>query len=98
MRPIGLLLLGVASLLAQPSNTDPRWTPLSFLMGEWIGEGGGAPGHGEGGFSFRRDQDGRILIRKNYANYPATKDQPAHSHTDLMIIYQDPPETKLRAI
>jgi hypothetical protein len=53
---------------------------------------------GEGGFSFLPDQDGRILIRKNYANYPATKDQPAHSHTDLIIIYQDPPETKLRAI
>ena len=98
MRAVGLLLLGVASLLAQQSKGDSRWAPLSFLMGEWIGEGGGTPGQGEGGFSFRPDQDGRILIRKNYANYPSTKDQPAHSHTDLMIIYQDPPETKLRAL
>jgi hypothetical protein len=98
MRAIVLLFLVVASLLAQHSKTDARWAPLSFLVGEWIGEGGGAPGQGEGGFSILPDQDGRILIRKNYANYPATKNQPAHSHTDLMIVYQDPPDTKLRAI
>src|ERR1700722_640651 len=69
MRAVGLLLLGVASLLAQPSKTDPRWAPLGFLIGEWVGEGSGKPGQGEGGFSFLPDQDSRILIRKNYANY-----------------------------
>src|SRR5271170_3986737 len=102
MRAFVLLLLGVASLLAQQSKTDARWAPLGFLIGEWVGEGGGAPGQGEGGFSFLPDQDGRILIRKNYANYPATKDKPAYSHTDLTIIYQESAEakgdTELRAI
>ncbi len=68
------------------------------MIGEWVGEGGGAPGQGQGGFSFLPDQDGRILIRKNYANYPATKDKPAYSHTDLTIIYQDTGDAKLRAI
>jgi hypothetical protein len=66
-----------------------------FLIGEWVGEGGGMPGQGGGGFSFLPDQDGRILIRKNYANYPATKDKPAYSHTDLTIICEDSGETKL---
>ena len=98
MRAVGLLLFGVASLLAQHSKTDARWAPLGFLIGEWVGEGTGEPGQGEGGFSFLPDQDGRILIRKNYANYPSTKDKAAYSHTDLTIIYQESGESKLRAI
>jgi hypothetical protein len=98
MRVAIVLLLCVTSLLAQPSKTDPRWAPLGFLIGEWTGEGSGTPGQGSGGFSFLPDQDGRILIRKNVANYPATKDKPAYSHTDLTIVYHDTGETKLRAI
>lgn len=98
MRAVGLLLLGAASLLAQQPKLDPRWTSLKFLIGDWIGEGTGAPGQGDGGFSFLPDQDGRILIRKNYASYPATKDQAAYSHSDLTIIYQETGESKLRAI
>jgi len=98
MRAIVLLLLGVASLFAQQGKMDPQWAPLNFLIGDWVGEGGGEPGQGDGGFSFLPDQEGRILIRKNYANYPATKDKPAYSHTDLTVIYQEPGETRLRAI
>ena len=94
-----LALLAVSIAFAQPaSKLDDRWAPLAFLIGEWTGGGGGGPGEGTGGFSFLPDQDGRILIRKNYADYPATKDRPAFSHTDLMIVYKDPGETKLRAI
>jgi hypothetical protein len=83
---------------AQTPKPDARWAPLAFLIGEWTGEGGGGPGQGSGGFSFLPDQDGKILIRKNRADYPAAKDRPAFSHTDLMIVYKEDGESNLRAI
>src|SRR5271154_5673173 len=86
MRVSVFCVLGVASLLAQPGKQDSRWTPLAFLIGEWVGEGGGGPGQGTGEFSFRMDLGGAVLIRKNVSHYPATKDKPAYSHTDLMIV------------
>jgi hypothetical protein len=94
-----LLLLAASLVFAQPPpKAGDRWAPLAFLIGEWTGEGGGGPGQGTGGFSFLPDQDGKILVRKNRADYPASKDRPAFSHTDLMIVYVEPGEAKLRAI
>jgi len=94
-----LLLLACPVIFAQTApKLDARWAPLAFLVGEWTGEGGGGPGQGSGGFSFLPDQNGIILVRKNRADYPATKDRPAFSHTDLMFVYRESGETKLRAI
>jgi hypothetical protein len=97
-------LLAVAALLVLPSLTlskplpaDP-WQPLQFLMGEWTAEGSGDPGQGSGNFSFRYDLDRKILIRLNSSDYPATKDHPAFSHGDLMVIYPDTKQNGLRAI
>ena len=91
-----ILVLTLGTLFAQPPKPADRWAPLAFLIGEWTGEGGGGPGQGSGGFSFLPDQGNTILIRKNRADYPATKDQAAHTHTDLMMVYQE--AGKLRAI
>jgi len=63
-------------------------------MGEWVGEGTGQPGQGAGAFSFRPDLKGRILVRKNRADYPATKDRAAFSHQDLMVIYPEGAEAR----
>lgn len=67
-----------------------NWDPWQFLLGEWVGEGGGGPAQGSGGFTFSSDLQQRILVRRNYANYPATTDRPAYAHEDLMLIYQQP--------
>jgi len=81
-------------------NAEPNadWGPLRFLVGEWTGEGGGEPGEGTGGFSFLPDLGGKVLIRKNRAEYPATPERPAYAHDDLMIVYREPSGDALRAI
>ena len=97
-----LTLISILLLISTPlpvrsspqlkKDTD-NWEPFRFLVGEWVGKGTGGPGEGTGGFSFSFDLEEKILVRKNRADYPATKDKPAYSHTDLMVIYKEGPET-----
>jgi hypothetical protein len=91
-------LLLATSLSAQQAKDTANWGALRFLLGDWVGEGTGTPGEATGGFSFSFDLEGKVLIRKNRADYPATKDKPAYSHTDLMVIYQEPESKVTRAI
>lgn len=81
-------------LSAQPQPPPPNWSGFQFLVGEWIGEGTGTPGEATGGFSFGYDLQKTVLVRKNFAEYPATKDRPAFSHNDLMILYQEGGKTR----
>jgi hypothetical protein len=76
-------------LAAQQAAKPVDWSAFQFLAGEWVGEGSGDPGQGTGGFTFAFDLQNTILVRKNYADYPATKDRPAFSHNDLMIVYRE---------
>ncbi len=75
--------------VSQPAIPQANWNAWKFLLGEWVGEGTGSPGEGTGGFTFALDLGNRILVRKNFAEYPATKDRPAFRHDDLMIVYQE---------
>jgi len=84
------------SFAQQPKETA-RWDSFRFLLGEWVGEGTGAPGEGTGGFSFSFDLQEKILVRKNRADYPATKNKPAYSHADLMVLYREADDS-LKAI
>lgn len=67
----------------------PSWEDWNYYLGEWTGEGGGQPGEGSGGFRFDLDLQGQILVRRNFAEYPAIAEKPAYRHDDLMIIYRD---------
>jgi len=88
----------VACLNASPADKPAGWGPVESLVGDWTGEGGGAPGQGGGTFSFKPELQGKILVRKNRAEYPAVKERAAFVHDDLMVVYRDTPEAGLHAI
>jgi hypothetical protein len=85
---LALLLLNIS--LAGSGQSKIDWGKWNFLLGTWIGEGGGQPGQGSGAFTFSFDLNQYIMVRKSHTEFPATNDRPAFSHDDLMIVY---PET-----
>jgi hypothetical protein len=96
------VLLAIAALLvyplfvgAQTAAPDP-WAGWKFLIGEFsAGESSGVPGQASsGGFTLAPELNGNVLVRKNHAEYPATKDHPAFTHEDLMIVYREGGATK----
>jgi hypothetical protein len=70
--------------------TTPFWDDWKFLLGEWVGEGGGAPGQGGGNLTFQFDLQDQVLLRRNHVDFPATPERPAFAHDDLTVIYPDP--------
>ena len=96
---IALVVILVCSptglLLAQQLPKPVSWDAYQFLMGEWIGEGSGDPGQGSGSYTFALDLQKTVLVRKNHTDFPATKDRPAFSHDDLMVVYQEGGKTKV---
>jgi len=91
-------LVAFALLLAAGPLRAGDWGPLQFLVGKWTGEGGRGPGQGSGAFSFTPDLQDKILVRKNFAAYPAANGKPAYRHDDLMIVYRDEASHYFRAI
>jgi hypothetical protein len=72
------------------SDATPNWKPIEFLLGNWIGTGGGAQtGSGQGAFSFEPQLNQHIIVRRNFAEY-SSGPQAGSRHDDLMIIYLDP--------
>jgi hypothetical protein len=96
--PLSIICSIVVCLHASPADKPEGWGPVQSLVGDWTGEGGGGPGQGSGTFSFKPDLQGKILVRRNRAEYPATKERAAFVHDDLMVVYRDTPEAGLRAI
>jgi hypothetical protein len=84
---VAIVLLSIAT--GQDTKRAVDWKPLSWLIGDWIGSGAGGPGQGSGSFSFQPDLQGTILVRKSFAEYPATKDKPSYRHDDLMVVYSE---------
>ena len=91
--------LAVCALLVSPALlTAGDWGQLEFLIGQWAGQGAGQPGAGAGKFSFEPDLQGRILVRKSFADYPPTEGKPAYRHDDLLVVYRETPKGAWRAI
>jgi len=79
------MLLGQMGTAAE-SNVE-KWADWKFLLGSWVAvDSNGVPGQAsEGGTTFTTDLQGAVLVRKNLAVYPATKDRSAAIHDDLTI-------------
>jgi hypothetical protein len=73
------------------SSPKNDWAGWDFLLGEWTsGESGGVPGSASAGaFTLAPDLGGKVLVRKNHAEYPPAQGRPAIVHDDLMIIYHE---------
>jgi hypothetical protein len=76
----------------------PDWGAAQFLIGHWTGEGSGQPGVSAGAFWFTPDLQGKVLIRRSFADYPAADGRPASRHEDLMVVYHGEAAGELRAI
>ena len=77
------VLAGSSAGAAAPKGLEP----LRFLLGDWQAAGGGRPGEASGGFTFAPSLQGRVIVRTNYAQYPATADKSSSRHDDLMVLY-----------
>ena len=77
----------LASLLAFSAQAQSR-APLSaldFLLGGW--DAIELPAGERGAFNFTLAIQDRIIVRTNYAKYPARDGKPATRHDDLMVIF-----------
>jgi hypothetical protein len=86
-----VMCTSVAAAQAQPKDRWAAWQPF---LGTWVGGGSGQPGQGAGEFTFAPELQGAVLVRHNYAKYPATGDKPAYRHDDLMVIHAEGESTR----
>jgi len=88
-RPLWVPLVLAATAAASHAGgaTPPELQPFAFLLGEWVADGGGAPGAASGRASFAAGLQGTVMVRTSYAEYPATAERPALRHDDLMLIH-----------
>jgi len=80
-------LWSVPLLLAAPSTAPDAWKDWAPLLGEWVADK--QPDGATGGFTLEPAVRGRVLVRKNRADYPASKDRPASHHEDLMVVFHE---------
>ena len=72
---------------SEGNDLVPALKPFGFLQGDWDAVPG--PSGETGSFSFKPGAQGHILVRTNFASYPASAGKPASRHDDLMVIAPD---------
>lgn len=87
-------ILLFSGVLAFSQNDKPSWDSWKIVIGDWAGTGTGDPGQGSGGFSFKPDLQGSVLVRKSHSEYPASQGRPAIVHDDLMVVYAEQGRTR----
>lgn len=94
-----VIALTPAQLSIQAQSND-SWARFQFLLGKWAGAGSGKAGEiVSGSTSFSFDLNKKIIIRKSRAEYaPDPGEKSGLVHEDMMVIYQQPGNSKFRAI
>ncbi len=95
MHPSILALLLMAPLGAQTAAPKgDAFAPARFLAGDWVGASDGKPGSPSGAASFRFELDGKVLVRRSHADYPAASGRPAAHHEDLLTVFAESGQLK----
>ena len=82
------LLIGAGPSTSPTEKADPL-AVAAPLVGRWVADSDAkAPGV-TGWTIFEREAQGHALTRKNHASYPATKEQPARTHDDVMLLFSE---------
>jgi hypothetical protein len=84
---LAALVAGGTSWSSVGAATPKGLEPLRFLLGDWQADGGGKPEEARGRFTFALGLQDRVIVRTNYAEYPAASGKPASRHDDLMVLY-----------
>ena len=82
----------IALALAAPTlaHADgPDRKAVDWLVGRWAADP--TKDGATGGFEVSREAGGKVLLRHNHADYPASAAHPASHHDDLTVIYFDGP-------
>lgn len=74
---------------AAPAAAADPWAAFAPLLGRWVSDPDPKAGGATGWFTLEKDLQGKVLVRRNRAEYPALKDRPASTHDDLMVIYSE---------
>lgn len=90
---IGLVIGGPVSTTAMAQTPTP-WGRLQFLLGTWESKGESQLGAGVGSTSFALDLQGRIIVRRSFAEYTP----PRPRHDDLLVLYRDGADSASRAV
>jgi hypothetical protein len=80
---VAMVVMASSVVAAPPSELEP----LAFLLGEWRASGPSEAGAGTGLTIFSRELQGRVIMRRSFAELPAVSGRPGSGHVDLMIIY-----------
>ncbi len=99
VRSFAVLLLFVTVALSAAAQAAPPRACGAWdaLIGAWEADPDSAAPGSTGWSTFQREVQDKVIVRRNRAEYPATKDKPASVHDDLMVIYEDPSGPQQRA-
>lgn len=83
-----LLFLGGGASARAEEAKDPL-AVAAPLVGRWEADPDPKSPGATGWTAFERAAQGHALLRKNHAQYPASKERPSSAHDDVMLLFSE---------